>query len=41
MAHRLGNPWLLPDFVYWRTSYGKRFKAAADVVHEYAEQVGA
>jgi len=36
---RFMKPWLLLDFIFWRTDYGKRFKKAADVVHRYAEQV--
>jgi len=38
-VERFFKPWLLVDFIFWRTDYGKRFKKAADVVHRYAEQV--
>jgi len=33
------NPYLMPDLVFWRTKHGIRFKKAADVVHQHAEQL--
>jgi len=36
---RATNPFLIPDFVFWITKHGHRFKKAADVVHQHADQV--
>jgi len=35
---RIDKPYLLLDFIFWRTSYGRRFHEAAQIVHKHAEE---
>jgi len=36
---RITTPYLIPDFIFWRSKPGKSFQRAADVVHQHAEKV--
>lgn len=39
MVFRAQTPWLLLDFIYYRTEYGHRYKAATNLVHTFSTQV--
>lgn len=33
------SPWLYPDFIFYRTKQGQKFKADCDYVHKIAEDI--
>ena len=39
ITERYFNPLYLFDWIYWRTSQGKRMKILCEIVHAHAEQI--
>ncbi|CAN7996058.1 unnamed protein product [Ixodes hexagonus] len=39
MVFRAQTPWLLVDFIFYRTEYGRRYKEAVDHAHKFSAQV--
>ncbi|XP_078333592.1 ultra-long-chain fatty acid omega-hydroxylase-like [Crassostrea virginica] len=38
-VHRNSSPWLFPDFIYFNTNRGRKFKKNCDYLHKIAEEV--